>query len=49
VNETEDDNGRKKGYFATLGLKDKAKSFIEETVEKQEQQAAEKTKTTGSC
>ncbi len=28
-----------------LGLKDKAKSFIEETVEKQEQQAAEKTKT----
>jgi hypothetical protein len=45
VNETEDDNERKKGYIAMLGLKDKAKTFTQETIEKQEQQAAEKTKT----
>jgi hypothetical protein len=45
VNETEDDNERKNGYLAMLGLQDKAKTFITDTVGQQEQQAAEKTKT----
>jgi hypothetical protein len=49
VNETEDENERQKGYIAMLGLKDKANTLIESTVEKQEQQAAEKTKTRGAA
>ncbi len=43
--ETEDENGRSKEFIAMMGLKDKAKTFIEETVEKQEEQAKEKLKT----
>ena len=44
-NETEDDNERKNGYIAMLGLKAKAQALVEETVQKHEQQAADKTNT----
>ena len=39
------ENGKGKGYIAMLGLKVKAQALVEETVQKQEQQAADKKNT----
>jgi hypothetical protein len=43
--EIDDENGKRKGYIAMLGLPDKAQALVEETVQKHEQQAADKTNT----